>query len=198
MKMRAAAPAVSAALLLLLPAARAQGLHMPSQASYDADYWPRLPSGGSRPFISDFSVNTGGVSTTMWSGATSAATSPPANWEATANRLSAVISPTNMCSSSQVPAPNLCYASPNRVAIALGVTSANNGGLDMDFASATESPAVDATSAFHLTINLGAYANDYAWSWGALNCSGLARCAGRSAGHAARADQRSASALRAQ
>jgi hypothetical protein len=164
-KMRLTAPA-AAALLLLLPFARAQ-LHMPSQASYDAGYWARLPGGGSRPFITDFSVTTNGVSTTLWSGATSAATSPPSSWEATANRLSAVVSPTNMCSSSQTPAPGVCYASPNRVAISLGVTSANNGGLAMDFTSATESPAVDASSAFNITINLGAYATDYAWSWGA-------------------------------
>jgi hypothetical protein len=59
----------------------------------------------------------------------------------------------------------VCYASPNRVAIALGVTSANNGGLDMDFSTTSESPAIDTTSVFDVTLNLGAYASNYAWSW---------------------------------
>ena len=152
-------------LLLLLPAAAVAQLHSPSQAQTDADYWSRLPGGGSRPFITALTVTRSGTTNTIWSGATSAANSPPSGWEGTAGRISAVVTPTNMCAAGVTPAVGVCYASPNRVSVSLGVTSANNGGLDMDFGTVSSVPTVDASSVFTLTINLGAYANDYAWSW---------------------------------
>jgi len=148
--------------VLLVAAHLASAQQQPNQAQTDAA-WARLPGGGSRPFITDFSVTTGGVTTVVWSGAASAATSPPAGYESTSGRISAVVSPVNMCASGQAPAPGVCYASPNRVAVALGVVT--NGALQSDFSAASVSPAVDTSSVFDLTVNLGAFSSNYSWSW---------------------------------
>ena len=149
-------------LLALLPLCAAQGL--PSQAMTDASFWSNLAGGGvsARPFITDASVTlvSGGAATALWAGASSASLSPPAGYEAMPGRLSAVLSPLNMCASGQSVS---CYASPNRLALVLG-TTASGPTLQGDF-SVGSGPVVTTDAVFDMTLNLGSFSGRFGWAW---------------------------------
>jgi hypothetical protein len=57
-----------------------------------------------RPFIVSLSVTTGSTTYVAWSDASGPATSPPPDHESVAGRISAVVSPTNLCDANVSPA----------------------------------------------------------------------------------------------
>jgi len=132
-----------------------------TQNEVDTQHWSRLPavhgvSGiAARPFISDLSVTTDGVTTTSWTAATAPANSPPANFEGTSGKLIGVVSPVNFCNVGQQPAQGTCYAIPNRVALDFYQT----GFVPGLPAGVTNSSIID------MTIHLNAFSLDTVWSW---------------------------------
>lgn len=154
------------ALILLSSACFAQQL----QSYVDTNDWSRVTkiSGVSgRPFITDFVVDRSGVKETVFSGLTSASSSPPANWESTAGRLTVAIAPTNLCSAGQTPQTAMCYDIPNRVAFNVMCTT-GNGGSSVNFAansSATNACNVNQNTIFELTINMNTFTDSFQWSW---------------------------------
>jgi hypothetical protein len=156
---------------------------MPSQATTDLAStvpgnststagWGDWAAGtASRPYVSALSVINGGVSTALVTGGT-IATSEVAT---AAGAITTVVSPVNLCRSTQTPAAGVCYATPNRVQVTVAYGSSVGGGagsvgtppVGYNFAapSATLSPPVDANSIIDMTVVLGALGSNLRWSW---------------------------------
>jgi hypothetical protein len=152
-----------AAVLLAAVARAAAQQGMPSQAQTDAQ-WALLPGGlATRPFVSSLILlpASGGAPQTIWSGVTAAAASPPAGHEATTGQLTAVVSPTNMCAAGQTPAQGVCYNPPNRVALALGLTT-GGGNVNTDL-----SGALSPGDVLEITLTLPSpFSGDaFQWAW---------------------------------
>lgn len=122
--------------------------------------WSDLPGGvAARPFVKSLKVINGGSSVTVFSGGVGAAA-------AVGNgNVTAVVTPTNLCRAGQTPAPNQCYATPNRVGVAFGVKT--DQGLNMDFLdpSAGLLQTVTADTVFDVVIGLNTLGKTLRWTW---------------------------------
>jgi len=139
---------------------------MPDQSALDVlsptnATWANMTGGvAARPYVSALSVVNGGVSTPIiTNGTTTAETNVPQG------RIAVAISPTNLCRTGQTPAPGVCYATPNRIGIAVGYQK-QPGQLGYDFSTATNLlTPVTADTEFDITLNLNTLGRTLRWSW---------------------------------
>ena len=160
------APLILGAVLLASRATSSAAQNgMPSQAQTDTQNWSLLSGGvANRPFVVSLThVPAGGGSPMpVWTAAAGATASPPAGHEATTGQLTAVVSPTNMCSAGQTPAQGVCYNPPNRVAVTLGLTSGNGPiGTDLTGSMLAPGDAVDIVLQMGPAFSGGAFG----WAW---------------------------------
>jgi len=109
----------------------------------------------------DFSVTTGTVTTTLWSGITVAADAPPSSITGTTGKVTAAIYATNMCNVGQTSG---CYASPNRVAVSIGYSDHDANNYDFSIMNGTDH-TVTAESIFDITIQLNTFGATTGWTW---------------------------------
>jgi len=144
---------------------------MPDQATNDrsaadagfpgaSGLWADMPGGvAARPYVASLSVVNGGTTTPLIvNGTASAPATQPGD-------VTAVVSPLNLCAPGQTPRQGSCYATPNRVGIALGY--AGNGPVGTDFANPEAPPrqTVDADTVFDMTIRLNTLGRTLRWTW---------------------------------
>jgi hypothetical protein len=157
---------VAVVQLALIPAgAAAQGVSTPTQAQTDGVTvgsstgagWGSLAGGvAARPFVSRLTATNAGVETVLIEGGS---TTPPA---VTAGIPTAVISPLNLCQAGQAPAQGICYATPNRIALALGVPATDNVNTDLTGSATTE-------TIFDMTVRMNTLGQSLRWSWANLD-----------------------------
>lgn len=166
---RAATLACCAALLLAAPAASADvSMFSPGQGELDGTVpttmtggnWSNLAGGvAARPFVKSLKVVNGGSVVAQFSGDVNAAYGARADGD-----VAAAVSPINLCAAGQAPGGQ-CYATPNRVGISFGIK--DHGGLNMDFAHPTATPAVavDQNTVLEVVIGLNTLGQTLRWSW---------------------------------
>ena len=141
---------------------------MPDQSSLDSvdqnnANWPSLTGGvAARPFVTALSVINNGVSTPIITNGTAAAeTNVPAG------RIAVAIAPNNLCRAGQTPAQGVCYATPNRISVAIGYQK-TAGQLGYDFSSTggtTLLTPVTTDTEFDVTLNLNTLGKTLRWTW---------------------------------
>ena len=144
----------------------AGGYEMPDQTFLDAPSdqfgsWPLLQGGlDARPYVSKLSVWNAGVETKVIENGTPTSPTPPAG------TIALAISPFNLCRTGQIPAPGVCYASPNRIGVTVGY-QIDRGQMGYDFASprVTLLTRVDADSEFDITLALNTLGKTLRWTW---------------------------------
>ncbi len=154
------------AVTVALPAgASAQGSGTPTQAQNDGATvgsmagagWGAMEGGvAGRPYVTRLTATNAGVETVLIDGGT---TTPP---PVTAGIPTVVISPTNLCQAGQTPAQGQCYATPNRVGLALGVPQTDNVNTDL-----TGAATVD--TIFDMTVRMNTLGQSLRWSWANLD-----------------------------
>ena len=154
------------AITVGLPAgASAQGAGTPTQAQTDGATvgtttgagWGAMEGGvAGRPYVLRLTATNAGVETVLIEGGT---TTPP---PVTVGSPTVVISPTNLCQVGQTPAQGQCYATPNRVGLALGVPQTDAVNTDL-----TGSATVD--TIFDMTVRMNTLGQSLRWSWANLD-----------------------------
>ena len=141
---------------------------MPNQTSLDAaapggsqiGQWGDMAGGVSaRPYVLALSVTNAGTTTQVIS---SGSTTPPAT---SPGDVTTTIEPYNLCPTGTTPAPGVCYATPNRVAVS--IVYAKNATVGYNFAAPSETvaPTVDADSIIDLTLALNTLGQSLRWTW---------------------------------
>jgi len=139
---------------------------MPDQSFLDAvstqnATWANMPGGAAtRPYVTALSVVNGGVSTqVITAGTATAETNVPTG------RIAVAIAPFNLCRDGQTPAPDVCYATPNRIGITVGYQT-QPGQLGYDFSKANNLlTPVTADTEFDITLNLNTLGKAVRWTW---------------------------------
>jgi hypothetical protein len=154
------------AITVALPAgASAQGAGTPTQAQTDGATvgtttgagWGAMEGGvAGRPYVMLLTATNAGVETVLIDGGS---TTPPA---VTAGIPTAVISPLNLCQAGQTPAQGVCYATPNRISLALGVPATDNVNTDLTGSATTE-------TIFDMTVRMNTLGQSLRWSWANLD-----------------------------
>lgn len=192
MKKRAASISIAvacAAVLMSAQMALAGNDGTPSQSEADktatastfAGLWGDAPGGtAGRPYVTDLSVTvtpadgSASVSRTFVTGGT--VTTPTST---TAGDVTAVISPTNVCNKARgdVPAAGQCYASPNRLGLAVGyVIDQSTVGMNFSNPQASNgqpisTPLLDLmknpanTTVIDITLNMNSWGHALRWTW---------------------------------
>jgi hypothetical protein len=166
MSLRSLFLALVIVITVALPAgAGAQGASTPTQTQNDGATvgsttgagWGSLAGGAAaRPFVSRLTATNAGVETVLIDGGS---TTPPA---VTAGIPTVVISPLNLCQAGQAPAQGVCYATPNRISLALGVPANDNVNTDLTASATTE-------TIFDMTVRMNTLGQSLRWSWANLD-----------------------------
>lgn len=153
----------------LAPADTAGSFGMPTQASVDlassdpGSYgpgWGDVAGGvAARPYVVSLAVINGGVSTpVITNGTTASAPVAP-------GAVTTVISALNLCRSGQTPAPGVCYATPNRVALTVAYGDNATDGWDFSRPDVAVAPTIDANSVIDMTVALNTLGKSLRWTW---------------------------------
>ena len=122
--------------------------------------WGDLPGGvAARPYVRSLSVINGAVTTPVITDGTASA---PAT---ASGDVTAVVAPFNLCRAGQAPTEGQCYATPNRVGIAIGYADNQAVGTDFATPAVTLRQAVDRDTIFDMTIRLNTLGKTLRWSW---------------------------------
>ena len=148
-------------LALVMPAQAVTDTGTPSQAEIDGASassaqmatWKDYSGGvASRPFVTELSATTNGVTTNYITGATAPGQQYPID-----GQLTAIITPTNLCQSGQT---NNCYTTPNRIGVALALQSNGNANMNLGATNAFTSDTV-----IDMTINMNSFGSSLRWTW---------------------------------
>lgn len=141
---------------------------MPNQTSLDAaapdesqiGQWGDMAGGvAARPYVLALSVTNGGTTTQVIA---DGSTTPPAT---DPGDVTATIEPYNLCTDSQDPLVDECYATPNRIAVSVVYAKENVVGSNFAAPSETVTPLVDADSIIDLTLALNTLGESLRWTW---------------------------------
>lgn len=120
--------------------------------------WSDLPGGvAARPYISSMSLDNGGSVTPL---ITNGTTSAPV---VGAGDVTASIAPLNLCPPGVSPSSGSCYATPNRIGIAVGYR--NGDAMSMDLGNNAVNQQVDANTVIDMTVKLNTLGQTMRWSW---------------------------------
>ncbi len=123
--------------------------------------WSDLPGGiAARPYVKSLKVINGDAVVTVFSGGVGASATT------VEGDVTSSVSPTNLCAAGQTPQQGRCYATPNRVGIALGYKGPG-GSVDTDFSNPTVPvrQTVNADTVFDIVIGLNTLGKTLRWSW---------------------------------
>jgi hypothetical protein len=122
--------------------------------------WGDMAGGvASRPYITSLAVINNGITTPIINAGT---TTPPA---ASAGRVTAVVSPVNLCRTGQPAQPGMCYATPNRVALTVGYSDGDSVGYNFSQPRVPVTPTVNASTVIDMTVALNTLGQSLRWSW---------------------------------
>lgn len=156
-----AAVLAAAGLALGSPAIAAVDTGTPGQGEIDGAVsssaqmatWKDYSGGvAARPFVTELSATTNGVTTTYVTGATA-----PGQQYAIPGQLSAIITPTNLCSPGQ---GGGCYATPNRIGVTIAMQGTGNADMNLGATNVITSDTV-----IDLTINMNTFGSSLRWTW---------------------------------
>lgn len=132
------------------------GQFVADNASNQMGGWDRTDVGlAGRPYVTSFFVD--GVSKLL------ASPNGP-NDDQWSGPLRVVVSATNSCRISQVPAPGQCYSNPNRIGITMGYGDTNSVNTNFDHPGASDYNITE-DSEVDITINLNGLASSLGWTW---------------------------------
>lgn len=139
---------------------------MPDQSMLDAPSgqmatWANLAGGvTARPYVTKLSVINAGVETKVIENGTPTTPAPAAGG------LALAISAFNLCKTGQTPAQGVCYATPNRIGVAVGY-QIQPGQLGYNFASPKVPllTPVTADTEFDITLALNTLGKTLRWTW---------------------------------
>lgn len=130
----------------------------PANSSHQAG-WADLTGGTSnRPYISSLTVINGGTSTPVITGGSTTPPSVPAGF------VTAVITPYNLCTVSQTPAPGVCYATPNRIGVTVAYNAGASNGWNFGAPSVATSPTIGPNTVIDMTIALNTLGANLRWT----------------------------------
>lgn len=142
--------------------------------------WDDLSGGvSSRPYVSRLAIVNGETETVLLSDGT-----PSSSLSTTPGSVGVLIAPINLCDSTETPAPNVCYSSPNRIQVNLvyrksagqvgyNFSFPNDGSLGTSTGDAlplksfdgTSSVTVDQNTVVDLTLALNTLGQSLRWTW---------------------------------
>jgi hypothetical protein len=143
---------------------------MPSQATIDLSSSDPRNSGGqagwgdmaggvaARPYVKSLTVINGATATPVVTDGSTASAPPPVGGVTT------VVSPLNLCRAGQAPSPNVCYATPNRVALAVTYRADATDGWNFANPSVPVTPAIDANTVIDMTVALNSLGKSLRWT----------------------------------
>ena len=76
-----------------------------------------------------------------------------------------MVTPTTVCRPEQTPAPGVCYATPNRVAIALVYGNGDTDGWNFAAPAQPVTPTIDANTVIDMTVALNSLGTSLRWSY---------------------------------
>jgi hypothetical protein len=142
---------------------------MPSQATTDLSSsdsrsggqagWADMTGGvANRPYVRSLTVINGDTATPLVTDGTTSS-EPPAN-----GGVTTVVSPVNLCRADQVPAPGVCYATPNRVAVTLTYRYFDANGWDFLNPQTPVTPTINADTVIDMTVALNSLGKNLRWT----------------------------------
>ena len=155
----AVAPADMAGGSLGMPTQASVDLASSDPGSYGAGWGDMVGGVAARPYVVSLTVINGGVSTPVITNGTTA-TAPVAP-----GAVTTVISALNLCRSGQTPAPGVCYATPNRVALTVAYGDNATDGWDFSRPDVPVAPTIDANSVIDMTVALNTLGKRLRWTW---------------------------------
>ena len=148
--------------------ASAGGPGTPSQATFDLPGgspgnpgagWADMPGGAAaRPYVTQLTIINGDVSTPVVTGGT---TADPA---VTNGGVTTVVEPVNLCAPGQTPAPGVCYATPNRVALDIAYANNQTDGLDFLSPIFPVTPTINANTIIDMTVAMNTLGKSLRWT----------------------------------
>jgi len=143
---------------------------MPSQATVDLSSsdprnstgqagWADMDGGvAARPYVSSLTVINGGTATPVVTDGSTASAPPPLGGVTT------VVSPLNLCRAGQAPSPNVCYSTPNRVALTVTYRADDTDGWNFANPRVPVSPTIGADTVIDMTVALNSLGKSLRWS----------------------------------
>ena len=143
---------------------------MPSQATVDLSSsdpgnstgqagWADMAGGvAARPYVKSLTVINGATATPVVTDGSTASGPPPVGGVTT------VVSPLNLCRHGQAPSPNVCYATPNRVALTVTYRAGDTDGWNFANPSIPVSPMIGADTVIDMTVALNSLGKNLRWT----------------------------------
>jgi hypothetical protein len=122
--------------------------------------WGDMPGGvAGRPYVTSLIVINDGVSTPVITNGTTDEV-PLSN-----GGVTTVVAPFNLCAAGQTPVPGSCYATPNRVGLAVGYGNYDAVGMDFSNPGFPVSPMITANSIIDMTVAMNTLGKSLRWTW---------------------------------
>lgn len=143
---------------------------MPSQATVDLSSsdprnstgqagWADMDGGvAARPYVRSLTVINGATATPVVTDGSTVSKPPPVGGVTT------VVSPLNLCRAGQTPSPNVCYATPNRVALTVTYRADDTNGWNFANPRVPVSPTIGADTVIDMTVALNSLGKSLRWT----------------------------------
>jgi hypothetical protein len=143
---------------------------MPSQATVDLSSsdprnstgqagWADMAGGlAARPYVRSLTVINGATATPVVTDGSTGSAPPPVG------AVTTVVSPLNLCRAGQAPSPNVCYTTPNRVALTVTYRADDTDGWNFANPRVPVSPTIDADTVIDMTVTLNSLGKSLRWT----------------------------------